>query len=119
MKITLLRDSVCASDDCTAPNDIQIEYEDSALIMDILEIILKNNYLPTIDGGKATWSVSITQPVAVIAQEWNEPKLLCLSQYPFYNTQGYIKIEKIYFNYHGQDDPDVVYNVLKRYKHGQ
>ena len=119
MKILLLRDSVSYGDDMNAPNKGRIEVPELTTIVEILNKILEIKYLPEIWGGNATWSVSFTQPIAVIAQQWNEPKLICSKDYPYYKSNHYVPIDKIYFNYHSQIDPDLVFKVLSRYKHGQ
>ncbi|HPA70821.1 MAG TPA: hypothetical protein PKY31_01040 [Spirochaetota bacterium] len=115
-KITVTRDSVCAADDVDAPHVKTVSIGDDWSIEEILSRIIPS-YLPLISGGKATWSVAADNPIAVMAQEWGKPRLLCLPEYPFHDTPGFVKITSLHFNYHAQDDPDTVFRVLRRYRH--
>jgi|WetSurMetagenome_2_1015567.scaffolds.fasta_scaffold1621938_1 hypothetical protein len=115
-KIILTRDSVCAGDDVDAPHETSILIDENWKIKRILEEVLNNHYLATIEGGKATWSVACENPIAIIAQQWKEPKLICMSDFPFQGTRGFKEIETLHFNYHAQDDPDTVHHVLERYR---
>lgn len=82
-KIKLTRESVCLADDVEAPNLLEIDIQEDWTILQILNHIIKLKYLPKISGGKATWSVAIDIPIAVMSQENNyQPKLICLSEYP-------------------------------------
>ncbi|RYE19542.1 MAG: hypothetical protein EOP45_12505, partial [Sphingobacteriaceae bacterium] len=73
-------------------------------------------YLPKIAGGKATWSLATNQPIAIVAQEWNEPKLIVFPEYPFQNSPGFYSIERLHFNYHAQENPEIVLRVLQRFR---
>ena len=114
--ITITRDSVAAGDDGNAPHYLDVEIDTDDKINDILLAILELPYLPQIRGDKATWSVASNQPLAIIAQEWPAPKLICYPDYPFQNTRAFYNIEKLHFNYHAQDDPELVFRVLYRFK---
>jgi len=116
-KIKLTRESVAAGDDFDAPHFLEIEIQPNWTILEILQSIVKLNYLPKISGGKATWSVAINEPIAVLSQEnFKNPILICLRDYPFQDTRGFIKIEHIHFNYHAQKKPEEVYEVLSRFR---
>ena len=112
VNIYLSRDSVCAGDDGDAPHSKQIVVADGASIEDILSNLSRSGYLPSIAGGKATWSASSNVPLGVVAQEWAKPKLF------FRIFDDLLDIEdktlRIHFSYHTQIDPDVVYEVLSR-----
>ncbi len=111
MNVYLSRDSVCAGDDVDAPHAKQIVVADGTSIEDILSNVSHSGYLPSIAGGKATWSASSNVPLGVVAQEWAKPKLF------FRIFEDLLDIEdktlRIHFSYHVQIDPGVVYEVLR------
>jgi hypothetical protein len=116
-KIKLTRESVSMGDDIDAPHFLEIEIQPNWTILEILKYILKLNYLPQIYGGKATWSVAINEPIAVLSQEnFENPMLICLPDYPHRETMGFVNIEHIHFNYHDQKEPEEVYEVLSRFR---
>lgn len=114
MKVYLTRESVCAGDDGDAPHAEEIAVVDGAGIRDIIAIIAKSGYLASIIGGEATWSASSRILLAVIAQQWPEPRML--SQFPTRLESLDVRggILHIHFNYHAQQSPDTVYDVLQR-----
>jgi len=116
-KIKLTRESVAIGDDIDAPHLLEIEIQSNWTILDILKHILKLNYLPQINGGKATWSVAINEPIAVLSEENSEnPLLICLPDYPYHDNLGFVNIEHIHFNYHAQKKPIEVYEVLSKFR---
>lgn len=116
-KIKLTRESVAMGDDVDAPHFFEIEIQPNWTILEILNRIVKLNYLPQIYGGKATWSVAINEPIAILSQEnFENPLLICFPDYPFQETLGFVKIEHIHFSYHAQKNPEEVYEVLSRFK---
>ena len=116
-KIKLTRESVAMGDDINAPHFLEIEINSNWTIMEILKHIYQTNYLPKIIGGKATWSVAINEPIAVITQENpKEPMLICLPDYPYHGTRGFVEFDNIHFNYHAQKKASEVFEVLSRFK---
>jgi hypothetical protein len=116
-KIKLTRESVSMGDDTDAPHVLEIEIQPNWTILEILKYILKLNYLPHIYGGKATWSVAINEPIAVLSQEsFEKPMMICLPDYPYQETMRFVNIENIHFNYHAQKNPEEVYEVLSRFR---
>jgi hypothetical protein len=79
VNIIVWRDSVAAGDDIFAPHEIKIKVEDDEGIKSALEKILATRYLPSIQGGKATWILVGRKPLAVLAQQWSEPRYLVAS----------------------------------------
>ena len=112
--IIVTRDSVCMADDCHAPH---LKKWPASLATSVKEAMekLKNDYLPrNIQGGKATWVVrSNGTPLAVIAQQWEKPKIIAQDV-----TIDSIKDErgnlKLYVEYRGQDDPEEVFKEFQR-----
>ena len=116
-KIRLTRGSVAMGDDIDAPHLLEIKIATHWTITDILKYISRTNYLPKISGGKATWSVAINEPIAVLTQENpEEPLLICLPDYPYYGTKGFIEFDHIHFNYHAQKKASEVFEVLSRFR---
>jgi len=59
-----------------APHDEQLEVGIAATVEDVCDAIRSKLYLPTIDGGRATWMVRIDgTPVGVIAQQWSASRV--------------------------------------------
>ncbi len=116
-KIKLTRASVAMGDDIDAPHFLEIEIQPNWTISEILKHILKSKYLPQINGGKATWSVAINEPIAILSQEnFENPMLICLPDFPYQDTLGFVNIEHIHFNYHTQKNPSEVYEVLSMFR---
>ena len=113
--ITLTRASVAAGDDFDAPHYKTIEIGIDWKIERILTEIINSKYLPLV-AGNATWSVAIDEPIAVISKVYsNSIKLICFPEFPHQETQGFVDIKSIHFNYHAQQDPKIVLDVLKRF----
>ncbi|MBH8567813.1 hypothetical protein KB206_02900 [Microvirga sp. STS02] len=112
MEIRLTRDSVAMSDDCDAPHERIVTLHDSASIEEIIRHVFHSNYLASIAGGKATWSATSSTTVAVIAQQWPEPKMLQGEE----SVQQKLKFSNgvlyLHFNYHTQQDPELIYAHL-------
>ncbi len=78
---------------------------------------IQNEYLPrNIQGGKATWSLVSSIPLAVIAQQWHEPKLAHYTDSSIASLSEADGCLKLHINYHGQIDPDTVLEILKDLK---
>jgi hypothetical protein len=116
MKIKLTRDSVAAGDDVDAPHLKEFEVSGNLTTSSILQQILSMNYLANISGGNATWSLASTKPLALIAQQWPEPKLLAWTNPILSELSNGNEELSLRFNYHAQSDPEVVYKVLSRFK---
>lgn len=109
MKLCLQRASVDMSDDIDAPHTKEFEVPDGISIERIVKNYIQSGYLPIIAGGYATWSVFSNIPIAIIAQEWLEPKM-------FFVPKNKLDIQndtlRIYVNYHAQIIPDIVYKIF-------
>lgn len=112
MKVYASRESVATADDVSAPNDRTFTFRDGTLLEDILRAIGTAGYLPLVEGGRATWTVTSKIPVAVVAQEWLQPKMLAPLDIDLSQLDIRDRILRLHFNYHAQIDPDVVYRVL-------
>ncbi|WP_345817731.1 hypothetical protein AAGS40_30515 (plasmid) [Paraburkholderia sp. PREW-6R] len=113
-KIVVTRDSVAAGDDIDAPHRLEFGISSDRAIADILRYVSQLSYLPSIVGGKATWSAVSGRPLAVIAQQWAAPKPLSVLPIAFSDLDSRSDGLYLHFNYHAQVDPDIVFNVLDR-----
>ncbi|MGY6161181.1 hypothetical protein [Paraburkholderia strydomiana] len=113
-KIVVTRDSVAAGDDIDAPHRLEFGISSDRAIADILRYVSQLSYLPSVVGGKATWSAVSGRPLAVIAQQWPAPKPLSVLPIAFSDLDSRSDGLYLHFNHHAQVDPDIVFNVLDR-----
>jgi hypothetical protein len=111
MKICLQRASVSIGDDTDAPHIKELEVNDNTPIEETIKKIVHSGYLPKISGGKATWTVFSNVPIAVIAKQWQEPQMFSLISSQELDIQN--KVLRLFFNYHAQFDPDIVYEIFE------
>ena len=113
MKILLTRDSVAMGDDADAPHHREMDIADDTSLQAIIKAILQSRYLATIGGGKATWTVVSRIPIAIVAQQWAEPRMLVPApSLSSLNFSG--NVLSVHFNYRTQQDPDLVYEEFQR-----
>ena len=111
MRVHLDRDSVAAGDDVEAHASV-IDVAEVSDLEGLFAHVLRVYPLPLIAGGLATWAICSRRPLAVLAQEWSEPRMLpCRSLSDCLGSDGVVRL---YFNYFAQIDPEVVTNVLRR-----
>ena len=108
MKIYATRSSVHPGDDIEAPHPQDFENPESAALDAAIADIAKK-YLPSIFGGKATWSVCSNVVLGVLAQQWSAPKM-----YLYFKDQIDIRdgVVCLHFNYHMQLEPQAVYDIF-------
>lgn len=113
MRLYYTRDSVAAGDDADAPHPRELPMPDAFTAQSIVRSIARAG-LPSIQGGKATWCVSSGVALAVIAQEWNEPRML--HSIPLRREELDIRdgVIRAHVSYFAQQDPQVVFDVLRR-----
>jgi hypothetical protein len=107
--VRLERDSVCAADDLTAPNAMYLSVATTTSLSDAMNLINDMDYLPRIAGGKATWVAMTNRPLAVIAQEWAEPRFLVGFETPLGDLVA--KDGIIFFRYFEQNPPEDVFRA--------
>ena len=113
-QILVTRDSVCMADDCSAPNLKKWPASQAVSVKQVMQK-LKRDYLPrNIQGGEATWVVMANRtPLAVIAQQWREPKIIDqnVSIDSIKDERGNLKL---HVEYRAQDDPEEVFKEFQR-----
>ncbi|GAA3964281.1 hypothetical protein [Hymenobacter antarcticus] len=113
MKVRLTRESVAMGDDDDAPHHCEITVADDASLLAIIKVVLQSHYLASIAEGKATWTVISRIPIAIVAQQWAEPRMLTpVSSLSSLNFLG--NVLSMHFDYRVQQDPDLVYEEFQR-----
>jgi len=116
MKIELTRASVCAADDCDAPHAKLMTVPDDTPLEELARIV-QRDYVPgNIAGGEATWSLVADRPLAVLAQQWREPKLVRQLPLQLAELKGQHGSVKLHVNYHAQVDPEIALEILRELK---
>ena len=111
MTIHLTRDSVAASDDLTS---FRFIVPDSTTLPEVLQLVIAQGYLASIAGGKATWVAQLHQtPVAVLAQQWQQPVLLSNQLPPL---RAGTEVIQLHFRYYTQQNPEEVLSSLRQQK---
>jgi hypothetical protein len=113
MKVYVTRTSVCAGDDVDAPHNTTLSLSDDFTLDDIVWAIQQARYLPNIDGGQATWSVASGIPIAVMTQQWLEPRMLTSLDFVKDKLDIVDRTIRVHVNYHAQTDPQIVWKVLR------
>src|ERR1700722_2605327 len=109
MKLTLTRQSVAMGDDVDAPHKLSLQVPSGSTLRAVLEAVIGAQYLPSIRGGKATWSVLDGRaPLAVIAQEWDAPRFIAAPETRYDNPSL-----NLHFDYHAQQPPELIFESLR------
>ena len=116
MKVYTTRDSVAAGDDVDAPHERIFSFLDSLSTLEVISRIVADGCLAKIAGEKATWSAVSGVPLAVVAQQWSEPRSVLWRQLPLSELEQQDGMCRIRFNYHVQRDPEVVLQIHKELK---
>ena len=118
--IRIRRESVCMGDD-VMDHELEIGFDETSTLEDLIHTLLPKKhlprikFLPSISGDKATWVLTYNfQPLAVIAQEWEEPKYLVNKDEILLNIIDFCSHKTIDFQYLAQIDPDVVFKKLNQ-----
>ncbi|MFE0171361.1 hypothetical protein ACFWZ2_03525 [Streptomyces sp. NPDC059002] len=114
MKVHLTRDSVAMGDDAYAPHAETMELPDGMPLREAVTAVGKGRYLASIAGGAATWVLTGADgPIAVVAQQWNEPRLLHSGPSAPTSPATDERAVHWHFRYLAQRDPDAVYDELR------
>lgn len=107
-KIIVWRESVAMADDVFAPHEKKIKVENDETLESTLEKILATHYLPSIQGGQATWIVVGKNPLAVIAQQWLKPYFFVEAIVQTKELIEFANDHQLEFKYWGQVEPSKV-----------
>jgi hypothetical protein len=112
--ITVDRDSVCAGDDFES-HERSFAAPLNAPVPELIQLAINACVLAEIAGGNATWIVEAGgydgKPIAVVAQQWKEPRLLVPETA---TAEGIFDGHKpkLFFKYWSQANPDAVFDAL-------
>jgi hypothetical protein len=113
LALTIWRDSVAAGDDADAPHEWILSVDSDAPVAEVVERIVRERYLASIRTGQATWIIQGDRPLAVVAQQWTEPRFVvdpALSIRDVVDPSGRPHIEARYWL---QVSPDWVFDCLR------
>lgn len=103
------RGSVHASDE-PQPLRLAVAYDTSP--GDLLRLAADRRWLPSIQGGRATWSIVSNDILAVLAYEWPDLKFNSMLEERLHAADRRAGVLHLHFNYHAQIDPDLLYRVF-------
>jgi len=112
LTIAIDRDSVHAGDDLISHAN-SVKLDPTATLGTVLEAIQAMHYLPSISGDEATWIICASgQPIGVLAQQWEAPKLVVPIESPVTQVFGADEPLLFFFRYWCQTDPHVVFSRI-------
>ena len=109
----MTRDSVAIGDDINAPHSKQVEVDGEVTSLDLAREIQAMGYLAIIGSGEATWSIVAGKPIAIIAQQWEDPKLIQNENLTLRALANGEDLLNVHINYHCQEEPDEILEKLR------
>lgn len=100
-----------ANEDGTPPPKA-VHVPDGATLLDLLHIVRRLDYLPAIDGGRATWLCEGEMPLAIVTQEYREPWTLVRGERRLEGLAGKLPQPHFLFRYLGKESPE---EAFRRY----
>ena len=116
MIVYLTRETVSAGDDCDAPHAHRFAMSDEWTWEELVELARVEARLPFIQGGLATWGLSSNFPLAVVAQQWTQAKLLFLTRADRGRLDWHDGELWLHWSYFQQLNPNLVHQVLRDLK---
>ncbi|MET9399815.1 hypothetical protein [Kitasatospora sp. NPDC002965] len=112
--VRLTRDSVAMGDDTDAPHAAELALREGATVHEAGVALLAARYPASVSGGRATWVLTVDggAPLAVLAQQWAEPRALPGADGPlarFASADGAVRLHLVYRT---QRDPDAEWSRL-------
>ncbi|GAB2875025.1 hypothetical protein [Streptomyces mayteni] len=108
IRITVDRTSVAAGDDAL-PHAETLDLPADATLAAVVSGLLARHFLATIAGGQATWILTgADRPLAVVAQQWAEPRYLVEPTLPIGSLAVTGRGVTLLFRYWKQHDPERV-----------
>jgi len=114
MRLIVTRDSVGPGDDVEAPHRVEMHAAEETTPSEVVSMIARSTYLPLVVGGHATRSVVSNRPIAVIAQQWNEARMVSAIPVHMESLRYEGDALRVHVNCHAQQDPEAVLEVLGR-----
>jgi hypothetical protein len=114
LTLTVWRDSVQGGDDVDAPHETKIGIRRDESLGSVIGRVVAGNFLACVGGGAATWiAESGTRPLAVVAQQWAQPRFLVTPEQTVCSIVGGDCRCHLNFRYWCQADPDRVFECLQ------
>jgi hypothetical protein len=113
LPLTIWRDSVAAGDDADAPHEWILPVDPDAPVAEVVERIVSVRYLASIRTGQATWIVQGDRPLAVVAQQWTEPRFVVDPALPIRDVVDLSGRPHIEARYWLQVSPERVFDCLR------
>jgi hypothetical protein len=111
MMINVDRGSVAMGDD-VLPHARTIDLPPGTSLADVVAHLVEQRFLASIAGGRATWILVADRPLAVVAQQWDEPRWLVDPSRPIGSFAVEGRGVSLMFRYWKQHDPDHVFDEL-------
>ncbi|TDC64458.1 hypothetical protein [Streptomyces hainanensis] len=106
------RTSVAAGDDAL-PHARTLDLPADTALAAVVADLVARHFLATIAGGRATWILTgAGRPLAVVAQQWAEPRYLVDPTLPIGSLAADGRGVTLLFRYWKQHDPDLVFTEL-------
>jgi hypothetical protein len=112
-ELVIWRDSVAAGDDADAPHEWILALDANATVDQVVRTIVGARYLASISTGEATWIVEGARPIAVVAQQWTEPRYLVDPDMPIHELAKSSGKPHVQLRYWIQVSPDRVFDALR------
>jgi len=109
MRIVATRDDVHAGDE---PDWIEFTAPEVTPFVDILRRAADRSWLPSIQGGRATWSIVSNDVLALLAYEWPDLRFMPFLDERFKTADCRHGALRLHFNYHAQIDPETAYRLF-------
>ncbi|RKN40142.1 hypothetical protein [Streptomyces hoynatensis] len=111
MRVRVDRSSVAMGDDAL-PHAETLDVPPGASLAEVVDGIVAGHFLATIAGGRATWVLVADRPLAVLAQQWDEPRYLVDAARPIGSFAAADGEVSLLFRYWKQRDPAHVFAEL-------
>lgn len=111
MIVLVHREAVRGVDD-SPPFAKAVHVPDSATLTEFLKMTSVREYLPAVDGGRATWICQGDVPLAVVTQEYREPWLAPVANRRLIELAGNLPNPHFSFRYLAQELPEDVYRTI-------
>jgi hypothetical protein len=112
-ELVIWRDSVAAGDDADAPHEWILALDANATVEQVVRTIVAARYLASISTGLATWIVEGARPIAVVAQQWTEPRFVVDPGLPIRELVKPSGKPHVEVRYWIQVSPDRVFDALR------
>ena len=105
IQVIVQRDSVCAGDDVTAPNEIRFWLSDDAKIKEIFSELTAKGYLPTIAGFNERWSAKVNGiEVCTFNKNIGKPDYVIQSESQISSLNSFDGTARVFLTYYSAPD---------------